>query len=84
MVIRGHLLGEHPIGPRLWSGGTTGPEGSILVLALIIIIALLMWLWWGRRVQSPFIHSGWRPAWSRRPALDNTTGSDPESLPTAL
>jgi membrane protease YdiL (CAAX protease family) len=84
MVIRGHLLGEHPIGSLLWSGGATGPEGSILILALIVIIALLMWLWWGRRVQSPFISSGWRPAWSRRPALDNRGPRDPESLPAAL
>lgn len=66
IVIRGHLLSEHPIGPRLWSGGTTGPEGSILVLVLIVVIALIMWAWWGHRSESPFRGSGWRPAWSRR------------------
>jgi uncharacterized protein len=69
LVIKGHLFGEHPIGARLWSGGTTGPEGSILVLALVGVIALLMWLWWGRRVQSPFSSSGWKPAWSRKQSL---------------
>jgi uncharacterized protein len=65
LVAQGHLLGEHPTGAPLWSGGTTGPEGSLLVLGLLAVMALLMWLWWGRRVQSPFQDSGWRPAWSR-------------------
>jgi membrane protease YdiL (CAAX protease family) len=67
LVAEGHLFGEHPAGARLWSGGTTGPEGSLLVLGLLAIMALLMWLWWGRRVRSPFSDSGWRPAWSRKP-----------------
>jgi hypothetical protein len=61
------LLGEHPIGPRLWSGGTTGPEGSLLVLFLLVIAAILMRLWWGPRVESPFRNSGWKPAWLRKP-----------------
>jgi membrane protease YdiL (CAAX protease family) len=73
LVSQGHLLGEHPTGARLWSGGTTGPEGSLLVLALLAVMALLMWLWWGRRVQSPFRGSGWRPAWSRKPAANPPT-----------
>lgn len=67
MVARGHLFGEHPSGKLLWSGGLTGPEGSIYIIPLLIIIALAMWLWWGRRVQSPFAGSGWRPAWSNKP-----------------
>jgi uncharacterized protein len=62
LAVQGHLLGTHPIGPRLWSGGATGPEGSLLVLPLTAIFALLMWLRWGRRVQSPFPGSGWKPA----------------------
>jgi hypothetical protein len=61
LAVQGHLLGTHPIGPRLWSGGATGPEGSLLVLPLVAIFALL-WLWWGRRMQSPFHGSGWKPA----------------------
>jgi uncharacterized protein len=69
IVVQGHLFGEHPIGARLWSGGTTGPEGSILVLGLVVVIALLMWLWWGPRVQSPFSGSGWKPAWTRKQSL---------------
>jgi len=69
MVAQGHLIGEHPVGKVLWSGGATGPEGSLLVIPLILIIALAMWLWWGRRVTSPFAGTGWRPAWSRRPVV---------------
>lgn len=53
MVASGHLLSEHPTGHLLWTGGATGPEGSLLVVPLIIVIALLMWLWWGRRTISP-------------------------------
>jgi membrane protease YdiL (CAAX protease family) len=70
LVAQGHLLGEHPMGPLLWSGGPTGPEGSLLALVLVAIMALLMWLWWGRRVKSPFSDNGWRPAWSRQAPLD--------------
>ena len=30
MVIQGHLFSTHPVGRPLFSGGLTGPEGSIL------------------------------------------------------
>ncbi|MGC2162968.1 MAG: CPBP family intramembrane glutamic endopeptidase [Silvibacterium sp.] len=69
LISQGHLFGEHPLGKILWSGGTTGPEGSLFIVPLLILIALFMWLWWGRRLQSPFAGSGWRPAWSREPAV---------------
>jgi hypothetical protein len=61
LIAKGHLYGEHAVGPALWSGGATGPEGSLIVLPLLVIIALLMWAWWGRRVGSPFAGAGWRP-----------------------
>lgn len=77
LVVRGHLLGEHPVGKILWSGGATGPEGSLLIIPLIVIIALCMWLWWGRRVQSPFVGSGLRPAWSRKPRPIEPTTIEP-------
>jgi membrane protease YdiL (CAAX protease family) len=55
MVARGHLLSEHPTGPLLWSGGPTGPEGSLYILPLLLIMALAMWLWWrGRGVTTPY------------------------------
>jgi hypothetical protein len=71
IVAQGHLLGEHPTGKLLWSGGITGPEGSLLIIPFILLIALCMWLWWGRRTRSPFAGSGWRPAWSRSAAREN-------------
>jgi len=55
MVARGHLLSEHPTGPLLWSGGPTGPEGSLYIVPLLLIMALAMWLWWRRRgVTTPY------------------------------
>ena len=80
LVVRGHLLGEHPIGPRLWSGGTTGPEGSLLVLALLVIMALLMWLWWGRRVRVPLPQQRLETGLE----LERNRPRDPESLPAAF
>jgi membrane protease YdiL (CAAX protease family) len=81
LVAQGHLLGEHPIGQRLWSGGATGPEGSLLALGVVAIMALFMWLWWRNRVQSPFRDSGWRPAWSRKATFEATLGPvEPQNL----
>jgi len=39
MMVKGHLLGTHPVGNVLWSGGATGPEGSLLVLPVLALIA---------------------------------------------
>ncbi len=52
MLVRGHLLNEHALGPRIWSGGATGPEGSLLVFPILLVSALCMFLWWGMR-KSP-------------------------------
>jgi membrane protease YdiL (CAAX protease family) len=55
MVARGHLMSEHPVGPLLWSGGPTGPEGSLYIVPVLLIMALAMWLWWRRRgVAKPY------------------------------
>jgi hypothetical protein len=55
MVARGHFLSEHPTGPLLWSGGPTGPEGSLYIVPLLLIMALVMWLWWRRKgVAGPY------------------------------
>lgn len=43
-MVENHLLSSHPAGQVLWSGGATGPEGSLLILplmALIIVVVLL-------------------------------------------
>jgi uncharacterized protein len=61
LIAKGHLFSEHPVGKLLWSGGATGPEGSILVAPLLLLIVVAMFLWWGRRVRSPFAGGGFRP-----------------------
>jgi membrane protease YdiL (CAAX protease family) len=49
LVTKGHLLASHASGSPLWSGGTTGPEGSLLIVPLVIVVGTGMWLWWGVR-----------------------------------
>ena len=46
--MQGHLLASHPLGPALWSGGTTGPEGSLYTLPILAILAAGLYLAWGR------------------------------------
>jgi len=61
LIAQGHLLQEHAVGNPLWSGGSDGPEGSVLALALLAIVTAAMFLWWGRRAVSPFDGTAWRP-----------------------
>jgi membrane protease YdiL (CAAX protease family) len=44
----GHLLSSRPEGAPLWSGGATGPEGSLFIVPVLVALALGMWLWWRR------------------------------------
>lgn len=80
MVTRGHLLTEHPVGPLLWSGGPTGPEGSLLVLPLLAIAALAMWLWWRRNGDAVAYGRGVPPA---LPSGD-AGSSPPDDRPLSL
>jgi len=48
-VARGHLLTTNPAGSALWSGGTDGPEGSILVLPIVALLLLALILLYGRK-----------------------------------
>lgn len=48
-VARGHLLTTTPAGSALWSGGTDGPEGSLLVLPIIALLLLALVLLYGRK-----------------------------------
>lgn len=41
-VARGHLFSTHPAGNPLWSGGTDGPEGSLLIIPVVLL--MLAWL----------------------------------------
>lgn len=43
LVSQGHLLVSHTSGNALFSGGTTGPEGSVLVIPVLIASMLVVW-----------------------------------------
>jgi membrane protease YdiL (CAAX protease family) len=50
MVSKGHLLVTRPIGAKLLSGGTTGPEGSILVVPVVLVAIAIVWKTTPRRL----------------------------------
>ena len=49
---QGHLLTTAPAGSILWSGGASGPEGSLLVLPTIVLLLGALLLIYGRRQSS--------------------------------
>lgn len=51
LVAQGHFLATSPAGNALWSGGTDGPEGSLLVLGVILLLLLLLLVLYGRGKQ---------------------------------
>jgi hypothetical protein len=52
MVAPGHYLTTTPIGNPFWSGGTDGPEGSVLVLGVILLLLAVLMVIYGRRNPS--------------------------------
>jgi uncharacterized protein len=50
-VAPGHFLTTSPAGNPLWSGGTVGPEGSLLVIGIILLLLGLLVAIYGK--QSP-------------------------------
>ena len=48
VVPEGRLLASHPIGAPILSGGTTGPEGSVYAVMVLLAVAGGLWLVWGR------------------------------------
>ena len=48
----GHWLTTHPIGPTWLSGGTVGPEGSVLVFPAMALGAAIIWWTLPRTVQT--------------------------------
>ncbi|MGA2457249.1 MAG: CPBP family intramembrane glutamic endopeptidase [Terriglobales bacterium] len=42
IMVQHHLLATHPVGKPILSGGTTGPEGSIFVVAVLSIVSLII------------------------------------------
>jgi uncharacterized protein len=53
---KGHFLSTAPAGSALWSGGTDGPEGSLLVLPTIVLILVIVLVQY-RRKKSEVIQS---------------------------
>jgi membrane protease YdiL (CAAX protease family) len=49
LQARGHLLSASPTGNALWSGGADGPEGSLLVLGVILLLLAALLAIHGRR-----------------------------------
>jgi membrane protease YdiL (CAAX protease family) len=39
-MVQHHLLATHPVGKAVLSGGTTGPEGSIFIIAILALASL--------------------------------------------
>ena len=44
MMVRFHLFASHPVGRPVFSGGLTGPEGSVSVLPVLGLLALVILL----------------------------------------
>jgi membrane protease YdiL (CAAX protease family) len=42
LMVQHHLLATHPVGKPILSGGTTGPEGSIVVVAVLVLVSLII------------------------------------------
>ncbi|MBU9276861.1 CPBP family intramembrane glutamic endopeptidase [Burkholderia gladioli] len=45
-VIQHAMFAARPLGSALLSGGSAGPEGSLLILPLMGLLAVLIWLRW--------------------------------------
>jgi uncharacterized protein len=53
LLVADHFLKEHAVGRTLWSGGTVGPEGSLFLFPVLLLVAFGMWMWWGRGGRAP-------------------------------
>jgi len=47
-VATGHYLTTTPAGSALWSGGTDGPEGSVLVIGIVLLLIAAILLFYRR------------------------------------
>jgi membrane protease YdiL (CAAX protease family) len=42
VMVQHHLLATHPVGRPILSGGTTGPEGSVLIIVVLALASLII------------------------------------------
>jgi membrane protease YdiL (CAAX protease family) len=72
-MVQHHLLASHPVGKPILSGGATGPEGSLFILAIVTLMALII-LFTLPSTRRDRTHTTLAP---------NRTHSKPESILTA-
>jgi hypothetical protein len=49
VVAKGHYLISNPVGNPFWSGGSDGPEGSVLILPVLVLLLAAMLLIYRRK-----------------------------------
>ncbi|MGC2549306.1 MAG: CPBP family intramembrane glutamate endopeptidase, partial [Candidatus Sulfotelmatobacter sp.] len=42
LMVKHHLLATHPVGRPIMSGGPTGPEGSVFIIANLTLASLII------------------------------------------
>lgn len=52
MMMEGHLLATHPAGVQWLSGGTTGPEGSVLIVPTLVLTIVIIRITLPRRATA--------------------------------
>jgi uncharacterized protein len=55
LVPERHLLSTMPIGSTLWSGGADGPEGSLLVVPVVLLLLALLFVFFRRGESKPVV-----------------------------
>jgi hypothetical protein len=58
MVATGHYLTTKPAGSAFWSGGADGPEGSVLILGILLLLTLVLVALYGRRRPAALVAEG--------------------------
>ena len=49
LIAKGHLLNTSQAGQALWNGGSTGPEGSLLTIPIILLLLVVLVVQYGRK-----------------------------------
>jgi uncharacterized protein len=49
IMVQHHLFATHPVGKPIMSGGATGPEGSIFIVVILLLVSLVIFLTLYRR-----------------------------------
>lgn len=53
LVPQGHLLTTSPTGSAFWSGGADGPEGSVLILGVLLVLLVALAVYGRSRLGAP-------------------------------